>query len=27
ESIRENGLIQPVSVRKIKGGFELIAGL
>ena len=26
ESIRENGLIQPVSVRKIKGGFELIAG-
>lgn len=26
ESIRENGLIQPVSVRRIKGGFELIAG-
>ena len=26
ESIRENGLIQPISVRKIKGGFELIAG-
>lgn len=26
ESIRENGLIQPVSVRKIKGGFELITG-
>ncbi len=26
ESIRENGLIQPISVRRIKGGFELIAG-
>lgn len=26
ESIRENGLIQPISVRKIKGGYELIAG-
>lgn len=26
ESIRENGLIQPISVRKTKGGFELIAG-
>ena len=26
ESIRENGLIQPISVRKIKSGFELIAG-
>lgn len=26
ESIRENGLIQPISVRKINGGFELIAG-
>ena len=26
ESIRENGLIQPISVRKIKNGFELIAG-
>ncbi|MBQ6878214.1 MAG: ParB/RepB/Spo0J family partition protein [Oscillospiraceae bacterium] len=26
ESIRENGLIQPISVRKAKGGFELIAG-
>ena len=25
-SIRENGLIQPISVRRIKGGFELIAG-
>ena len=26
ESIKENGLIQPISVRKAKGGFELIAG-
>lgn len=26
ESIRENGLIQPISVRRTKGGFELIAG-
>lgn len=26
ESIRENGLIQPISVRRVKGGFELIAG-
>lgn len=26
ESIRENGLIQPISVRRIKSGFELIAG-
>ena len=26
ESIKENGLIQPISVRKVKGGFELIAG-
>ena len=26
ESIKENGLIQPISVRKTKGGFELIAG-
>lgn len=26
ESIRENGLIQPVAVRKIPGGFELISG-
>ena len=26
ESIRQNGLIQPISVRRIKGGFELIAG-
>ena len=26
ESIRESGLLQPVSVRRIKGGFELIAG-
>ncbi len=26
ESIKENGLIQPVSLRKIKGGYELIAG-
>ncbi len=26
ESIRENGLIQPVALRKIKGGFEIIAG-
>lgn len=26
ESIKENGLLQPVSLRKIKGGFELIAG-
>lgn len=26
KSIEENGLIQPISVRKIKGGFELIAG-
>ena len=26
ESIRENGLIQPISVRKTKSGFELIAG-
>ncbi len=26
ESIKENGLIQPISVRRIKGGFELIAG-
>lgn len=26
ESIKENGLIQPISVRKIKGGYELIAG-
>ena len=25
-SIRENGLIQPISVRKTKSGFELIAG-
>ncbi len=25
-SIAENGLIQPISVRKIKGGYELIAG-
>lgn len=26
ESILENGLIQPIAVRKIKGGFEIIAG-
>lgn len=26
ESIRENGLIQPISVRKVKNGYELIAG-
>lgn len=26
ESIRENGLIQPISVRRAKSGFELIAG-
>ena len=26
ESIRENGLIQPVSLRKTKEGFELVAG-
>ena len=26
ESIRENGLIQPVSVRRTEGGYELIAG-
>lgn len=26
ESIRENGLIQPVSVRKLGNGYELIAG-
>ncbi|MBQ5323013.1 MAG: ParB/RepB/Spo0J family partition protein [Oscillospiraceae bacterium] len=26
ESIRENGLVQPISVRRVKGGFELIAG-
>lgn len=26
ESIRRNGLIQPVALRKIHGGFELIAG-
>ena len=26
ESIQENGLIQPVILRKTKGGFELIAG-
>ena len=26
ESIKENGLIQPISVRKAKGRFELIAG-
>ena len=26
ESIRQNGLVQPISVRRIKGGFELIAG-
>lgn len=26
ESIRENGLMQPISVRKTKNGYELIAG-
>ena len=26
ESIKENGLIQPISVRKVKNGYELIAG-
>lgn len=26
ESIKENGLIQPISVRKMKNGYELIAG-
>ena len=26
ESIKENGLIQPISVRKTKNGYELIAG-
>ncbi len=26
ESIAENGLIQPIAVRKTKGGYELIAG-
>lgn len=26
ESIRENGLIQPVAVRKVKNGYELISG-
>lgn len=26
QSIKENGLIQPVSVRKSEGGFELVAG-
>ncbi len=26
ESIRENGLIQPISVRRTAGGYELIAG-
>ena len=26
ESIKENGLIQPVSVRRTEGGYELIAG-
>lgn len=26
DSIRENGLIQPITVRKIDGGYEIIAG-
>lgn len=26
ESIREKGIIQPITVRKVNGGFELIAG-
>ena len=26
QSIRENGLLQPISVRKIEGGYELVAG-
>ena len=26
ESIRENGLIQPITVRRTKGGYELVAG-
>lgn len=26
DSIRENGLIQPIAVRRVKGGFELVAG-
>jgi len=26
QSIRENGLLQPISVRKVEGGYELVAG-
>ncbi len=26
ESIRENGLLQPVTVRRVPGGYELVAG-
>ena len=27
ESIKQNGLLQPVCVRKVVGGYELIAGV
>ena len=26
QSIRENGLLQPISVRRVEGGYELVAG-